>query len=550
VTMLFALKNTGQTSTSNLVATLQSNSGVLAPSGPQAYGVVPAGGSAVVEAFTFSANGGCGSNLTLNLQLQDGAWNLGTASVSYVLGPMVTVLTQNFDSVTAPTLPSGWTTTNGGAQSRWFTTNSGADGLPNAAFSGDGNNVGSNELNSVTFALPNGPAQLTFRNNYNLEYDTAKPTNGYDGGVLEIKIGSGAFLDITNAGGVFVSGAYNARISTLYKNPFGGRWGWSGNSSGYVTTVVNLPAAAQGQTIQLRWRCGTDDGNAGPGWRIDSIGVTARACCSRTAPTLPAQTNRTVTGLVTVVVTNTATDATVPANSLLYTLTQAPTNAFIDANGVITWTPLPTQEPSTNSFTTVVTDNGIPALSDTNTFIVTALDQNLPPVLPVIPPQTVTELTLLTVINTATNPNIHATIAGYTLVNMPAGAVINTNGVITWTPSQAQSPSTNTITTVVTNTDPYDLVSPHLTATNSFTVFVVPPPIPAPVIESISLASNVVVITWSATAGRTYRLQYINAQTLTNWIDVPPDLTASGPSLFATNMLDSTQRYYRVLRLP
>ena len=35
------------------------------------------------------------------------------------------------------------------------------------------------------------------------------------------------------------------------------------------------------------------------------------------------------------------------------------------------------------------------------------------PALPVIPTQTVNELTLLTVTNTATNANIHSTIAGY-----------------------------------------------------------------------------------------------------------------------------------------
>ena len=97
---------------------------------------------------------------------------------------------------------------------------------------------------------------------------------------------------------------------------------------------------------------------------------------------------------------------------------------------------------------------------------------NIAPALPVIPTQTVNELTLLTVTNTATNANIHSTISGYTLVNPPTGASISTNGIITWTPSQTQSPSTNTFTTVVTNTNPYDLINPHLTATNSFTVIV------------------------------------------------------------------------------
>ena len=113
-------------------------------------------------------------------------------------------------------------------------------------------------------------------------------------------------------------------------------------------------------------------------------------------------------------------------------------------------------------------------MSATNSFTVVVREVNVAPSLPVIPAQTVNALTLLTVTNTATNANIHSTIVGYGLVNPPAGATIDANGIITWTPSQNQSPSTNTITTVVTNSNPYDLVSPQLTATNSFTVTVSP----------------------------------------------------------------------------
>src|SRR5207237_6259162 len=31
---------------------------------------------------------------------------------------------------------------------------------------------------------------------------------------------------------------------------------------------------------QLRWRCGTDSSNGRTGWRVDSVGVTGRACCA------------------------------------------------------------------------------------------------------------------------------------------------------------------------------------------------------------------------------------------------------------------------------
>ncbi|MDB6022208.1 MAG: wapA 2, partial [Pedosphaera sp.] len=75
-------------------------------------------------------------------------------------------------------------------------------------------------------------------------------------------------------------------------------------------------------------------------------------------------------------------------------------------------------------------------------------------------------------------PNIHSTLT-YSLVAPLTGMSISPSGVFTWTPTQAQAPSTNLVTTVVTNTNPFDLVSPHLSATNSFTVIVFAPTLAA-----------------------------------------------------------------------
>ena len=49
-----------------------------------------------------------------------------------------------------------------------------------------------------------------------------------------------------------------------------------------------------------------------------------------------------------------------------------------------------------------------PHLSATNSFTVIVQEVNVAPVLPSIPAQTVNELTLLTVTNTATEANMHA----------------------------------------------------------------------------------------------------------------------------------------------
>ena len=206
------------------------------------------------------------------------------------------------------------------------------------------------------------------------------------------------------------------------------------------------------------------------------------------APVLSNISTQTVNVNNLLTVTNTAVETNIHA-TVGYTLTTFPTGMSINASGIITWTPNSSQSPSTNQVTTVVTNTDPfdlvnPHLSATNTFFVVVSESNIPPAFStIIATQTVNELTLLTVTNAATNANIHATISGYGLVNPPAGAAINTNGVFTWTPQQTNSPSTNLITTVVTNTDPLDVVNPHLTATNTFTVIVkevnVAPTLPA-----------------------------------------------------------------------
>src|SRR5207249_1170337 len=130
------------------------------------------------------------------------------------------------------------------------------------------------------------------------------------------------------------------------------------------------------------------------------------------------------------------------------------------------------QGPSTNTFTTIVTDNGSPNLSATNTFTVVVNEVNSAPVLPAIARKSVMEVKSVTVTNTATDSDLPANTLTYTLtVSDAAGAVTNASisasGVITWTPTEAQGPNTNTFTTIVT-----DNGSPNLSATNTFAVVV------------------------------------------------------------------------------
>lgn len=323
VTVNFALANVGLANTTNLVVTLLATNGVGLPSGPQSYGVLATNGPAVSESFSFTALATCGGTITATLHLQDGTADLGLVTFNFVVGTFGPSFMENFDGVSTPSLPSGWTTVGGGGQSGWVTTSSVRDSLPNSAFTAGAATVGTNALVSPTIAIPLGPVgKISFRNSYNLEARTLDTVTGYDGGVLEIKIGSGSFTDILAAGGAFVSGGYNRTISSTGTNPLHGRQAWSGNSSGFTNTVVTLPASASGQTIQLRWRCGTDAALSSVGWYIDSLVISNITCCSGNVADLainnssPAAINVSSNVTFTLTVTNLGPDA---ANGVVVT---------------------------------------------------------------------------------------------------------------------------------------------------------------------------------------------------------------------------------------
>ncbi|MBA3355904.1 MAG: hypothetical protein H0U18_08190, partial [Pyrinomonadaceae bacterium] len=250
--------------------------------------------------FGFTASGECGSTITLTFQLSDGTNNQGTVSFTFTLGAIVNIApayTENFDDETPPALPVGWTTlfiAPGGKP--WTTTSAFSDTAPNSAATvadvqGDLNTCsggqGGADLTSEPIAIPNPPAeginrsvQLSFRNFYNLE-------PSFDGGALEISINGGAFQDIVAAGGSFVSGGYNGTVGVDPGNPLSGRPAWTGNSAGFITTLVNLPNSANGQTVRFRWRTGYD-GCFTPengGMRVDTISIFGSSRICNNCPT-------------------------------------------------------------------------------------------------------------------------------------------------------------------------------------------------------------------------------------------------------------------------
>ncbi|HEX5218841.1 MAG TPA: Calx-beta domain-containing protein, partial [Verrucomicrobiae bacterium] len=275
VTVAFWLTNRGPAATANLTATLLNTGAVSFASSPQNYGTLSAYGGVGSQTFTFLANGNCGDTASATLLLQDVATNLGSVKFSFQLGAPVILLAENFDYVTPPTLPAGWTATSTGGGLPWRTTNSWSDSEYNSAFVlGPVGTVSDKSLISPSFQVPGPDAQISFWQNKKMEYGS--------GGVLEISTNGSPFQDILNIGGAFVANGYDGFANFGESHPLEGRSIWLG-SDARLLTVADLPASTVGQNVRLRFRFATSTGGGFPsGWHIDSVLVTAGVACGAT----------------------------------------------------------------------------------------------------------------------------------------------------------------------------------------------------------------------------------------------------------------------------
>jgi hypothetical protein len=187
--------------------------------------------------------------------------------------------TENFDAVAAPAFPSGWTATLvTGDPPTWVTTTASSDSAPNNAFVPDQDGISDKTLDTRNILVSSG-AQITFRNNFNTEHDAPPAEVFWDGYAMEVSTDGGAtYNDIFDSGATCVSGCYTGEIDGTANNPLAGRQAWSGDSGGYINSVINLPASMNGQTIKLRFRMGTDEAVAAPGVHVDGLLITGATC--------------------------------------------------------------------------------------------------------------------------------------------------------------------------------------------------------------------------------------------------------------------------------
>lgn len=116
------------------------------------------------------------------------------------------------------------------------------------------------------------PLVITFKHRYDFEKD-AQTGENYDGSVLELSTDGTTWTDI----GAQAMPGYSGSLGAQGSNPLRGQRAYVGRSPGYPTfntETVNLGTTYAGQTVQLRFRIGSDDAAAAKGWEVDDISFT------------------------------------------------------------------------------------------------------------------------------------------------------------------------------------------------------------------------------------------------------------------------------------
>ena len=210
------------------------------------------------------------------------------------------------------------------------------------------------------------------------------------------------------------------------------------------------------------------------------------------------------------------------------------------ATGAIRWTPDEAVGPAVVPVTLRVTDNGLPPLSDEETFAITVREVNRQPVVDAIATQSasVGELWVLAV--SARDFDFPPQALSFSLEGAPAGMTVGaSSGVISWTPSAA-AVGTRQFQVRVT-----DAGNPILSAVTPVTVVVTGGsgstfPVGA------EFTNNTLKLTWASQSGVTYRVETVPALGQ-SWTLVESVVGTGQTMTYTVPLEQAPPRFFRVV---
>ncbi len=164
---------------------------------------------------------------------------------------------------------TGWTT--GGTGSTWALATSNPHSPVQHYHANDVGSVTDQRLVSPAVVIPTGqnPVTLKFWNAQDIESNGS--SSCYDGGILEVTTDGGSTWTQV-PGASLLTDPYDGPVSSSFSNPLAGFDAWCGDPDPYTHSIVDVSTYA-GQTVQFRWRLGTDASISQPGWDVDDVVV-------------------------------------------------------------------------------------------------------------------------------------------------------------------------------------------------------------------------------------------------------------------------------------
>lgn len=216
----------------------------------------------------------CGPEVNFRLEVSSSAGPVSIPFRHRIGRPVRTpILSEDFDGVTAPSLPAGWTSKGlGGTVNPWKTSTLFAASGTNALYCADIATTGLNEVWSPAFTLPAGTGllEVAFVVTQNIEYENER--RAWDGALLRVRVDGRPYL----AGAIatrfepFYPWQMNRQPST--RQPFQDLACWSGNTTPDFSPVrLEFPDLG-GHSVQLAFDMSTDGSVGTPtGMFVDNL---------------------------------------------------------------------------------------------------------------------------------------------------------------------------------------------------------------------------------------------------------------------------------------
>ena len=220
-----------------------------------------------------------------------GAWGViatnpdlqsSTLAAAFTVSPAI--WSENFDG-----LVTGWNSQANIGSNSWSLVTAQSKSPATSYFAAGPSTKSTTNLTSPV--IPISPRatnlQLKFWHQRNFQPDR-------DCGKLEFSVVDGVWFDVesTGSGAVFASNGYNSTISSsgqqASRNEFAGQRAWSGSTTEFVETIVNLTDTAKyaGKNLRIRWRLATNNGTASTGWYLDNIALLGGVNLTNLAPVI------------------------------------------------------------------------------------------------------------------------------------------------------------------------------------------------------------------------------------------------------------------------